>query len=297
MHSFSLHQATETTRHNLIWNANHCHFVSKPTTTAQNLRAAAVALALSALAAPAVLAQDTGSVSRVAAGAPVKSAESQWGLGLGLGTERSPYRDFNDKVQGLPLIYFENQWVSLLGPTLDIKLPSAGPVTFALRARYLGEGYKPGDSSYLAGMDKRKASVWAGIAANWQTDLGNFSGEWLEDASGSSKGRKIKLQVDRRFQHGAFDFTPRLAAHWVDSKYVNYYYGVKTSEALPQRSAYQGDTSTNMELGITVGYALAPRQSLVLDVSTTHYGKGIKNSPLVDHSSSNGVRLGYLYIF
>jgi MipA family protein len=295
MHSFSLLQATQTTGHHLIWNANHGHFASKPTTTAQYLRAAVVALALSALAPPAVLAQDTGSVSSVAAGAPIKNGESQWGLGLGLGTERSPYRDFNDKVQGLPLIYFENQWVSLLGPTLDIKLPSAGPVTFALRMRYLGEGYKAGDSSYLAGMDKRKASLWAGIAATWQNDLGNLSGEWLEDASGNSKGRKIKLQMDRRFQHGAFDFTPRLAAHWVDSKYVNYYYGVKTSEALPLRRAYQGDTSTNMELGITVGYALAPRQSLVLDVGTTHYGKGIKNSPLVDHS--NGVRLGYLYLF
>lgn len=297
MHSFFLPQAAEPANQDLIRSANHGAFASKSTTTAQHLRAAAMALALSSLAAPTVWAQDTSSVSSVTAGAPIKNAESKWGLGLGLGTERSPYRDFNDKVQGLPLIYFENQWVSLLGPTLDIKVPSAGPVTFALRARYSGEGYKAGDSSYLAGMDKRKASLWAGIAATWQNDLGNLSGEWLEDASGNSKGRKIKLQVDRRFQNGAFDFTPRLAAHWVDSKYVNYYYGVKTSEALPQRRAYRGDTSTNMELGITVGYALAPRQSLVLDVSTTHYGKGIKNSPLVDHSSSNGVRLGYLYLF
>lgn len=255
------------------------------------------ALTLCSLTLNPVWAQENTPLRGVTNGSPTNNAESKWGVGLGLATERAPYRDFNDKVQGLPLIFFENQWVSLLGPSLDVKLPSAGPVSFAIRAKYLGDGYKAGDSPYLTGMDKRKASFWAGIAATWRTDLVNVSGEWLEDAAGNSKGRKIKLQVERRFQQGAFDFTPRLAAHWADRKYVNYYYGVKSSEALPQRHAYQGGTSTNMELGLSVGYALAPQQSVFLDVSTTHFGKGIKNSPLVDRSSTNGVRLGYLYLF
>ncbi|WP_291516066.1 MipA/OmpV family protein [Acidovorax sp.] len=249
------------------------------------LRAAVAAVALGALAWPAAWAQDGN-------GAP-----SQWGLGLAVGTERAPYRDFHNKVRGLPLIHFENRWVSVLGPSLDIKLPSAGPVALALRAHYSGEGYKAEDSPYLAGMDERKASFWAGLAATWRTDVVNVSGEWLEDASGKSKGRKIRLQADRRFQHGAFDFTPRLAAHWADSKYVDYYYGVKSSEARPQRRAYQGDASVNMELGLSVGYALAPRQSIHVDISTTHFGSGIKKSPLVDRASTNGVRLGYLHLF
>lgn len=41
---------------------------------------------------------------------------------------------------------YENHWVSLLGTTLDLKLPTAGPMSFRLRARYLDEGYEAEDS-------------------------------------------------------------------------------------------------------------------------------------------------------
>ncbi len=263
---------------------------------AKPLRAVVVVLGLSALACPVAGAQDNSSLGGVTVGAPDNGAESHWGLGLGLGTERAPYRDFHNKALGLPLVYFENRWISIVGPSLDVKLPSVGPVSFSLRARYAGEGYESKDSPYLAGMDHRKASFWTGGAATWRTDLVNVTGELLS-ATGKSKGQKIKLQVDRRFQRGAFDFTPRLAAHWADTKYVDYYYGVRSSEALPQRRAYQGEASVNVELGLSAGYAIAPRQSLFLDISTTHFGQGIKSSPLVDRPSTNGVRLGYMYLF
>lgn len=297
MVSFPFARAHESTR--TLWQQRAAQqaFAPSTSTAARHLRAAVVALALGSLAWPAAWAQDNLARSGVSSGSAANNADYQWGLGVGVAADRAPYRNFNDKVQGLPLVYFENQWVNVFGPSLDVKLPSAGPVSFALRARFLGGGYKAGDSPYLSGMDKRSASVGAGIAATWRNDLVNVSGEWLEDASGKSKGRKIKLEVDRRFQWQAFDVTPHLAAHWADSKYVNYYYGVKSSESLPQRPTYRGDASVNMELGLTVGYALAPRQSVILDIHTTHYGKGIKNSPLVDRSSTNGAHLAYMYRF
>lgn len=282
----------------LRWNSRATKGIIAPTLnpSAKRLHAAVVAVALCALTWPAVWAQDGNVPGSTSGGTSGSSADTRWGLGLGVGTERAPYREFHNKTQGLPLIYFENRWVNVLGPSLDVKLPSIGPVSFTLRARYSGEGYEAKDSPYLAGMSERKASLWTGGTATWRTDVANVSGELLS-ASGKSKGQKFKLQVDRRFQHGAFDFTPRLAAHWLDRKYVDYYYGVKSSEATPQRRAYQGDASVNMELGLTMGYAITPRQSMFLDVSTTHFGSGIKNSPLVDRSSTNGVRLGYMYLF
>ena len=282
----------------LRWRARPATGAPAPTQSpsAKRLRAAVAAVALGALTLPTAWAQDISALGKISGGTSDNRTDPQWGLGLAVGVERAPYRDFNNKAQGLPLIYFDNRWVSVLGPSLDVKLPSIGPVSFMLRARYSGEGYEAKDSPYLAGMGERKASFWTGGAAMWRTDVANVSGELLS-ASGKSKGQKIKLQVDRRFQQGAFDFTPRLAAHWADSKYVDYYYGVKSSEARPQRRSYQGDDSVNMELGLSVGYAIAPRQSMFVDISTTHYGSSIKNSPLVDRSSTNGVRLGYMYLF
>lgn len=84
-------------------------------------------------------------------------------------------------------------------------------------------------------------------------------------------------------------------AQRADSKYVDYHCSMKSSEAPPQRHAYQGDASLNLELGLRVGYAIAPRQSMFLDISTAHLGNGIHDNPLVDHSSTSGLRLGYLY--
>lgn len=223
---------------------------------------------------------------------------SQWGLGVGVGTERKPYRDIGTETRVLPLISFENRWVSFLGANLDLKLPSAGPVSFRLRARYaLGDGYEASDSPFLAGMEERKGSLWLGGAVMWRTDFANLSAELLGDASGNSKGTRFKLGIDRRFQYGAFDFTPRLAANWMDRKYVAYYYGVNASEVRADRPLYEGDATVNVEAGLRIGYALAPKQSIFLDLSTTRLGSNIKDSPLVDRSSQTGVRVGYLYRF
>ena len=224
-------------------------------------------------------------------------AAPAWGLGVGVGMERKPYRDFDNKTRLLPLLTYENKWVSVFGPGIDFKLPSAGQVSFRLRARYSMEGYEASDSPFLAGMDERKDGIWLGGAAIWRNDIANLSAELLGDASGNSKGTKFKLTLDRRFQAGSFDITPRLSATRLDDKYVSYYYGVNAAEVRTGRRFYQGSSAVNLEAGLRVGYALAPRQNIFLDLSTTHLGSSIKDSPLVDRSSQSGVRVGYLYRF
>lgn len=262
----------------------------RPGTTA----AAQASLPLFSLFLLAALAQQPAAAQQK----PVQAeGESSWGLGLGVGMERKPYRDFDNKTRLLPLLTYENKWVSVFGPGIDFKLPSAGPVSFRLRARYSMEGYEASDSPFLAGMDERKDGIWLGGAAIWRNDIANLSAELLGDASGNSKGTKFKLTLDRRFQAGSFDITPRLSATRLDDKYVSYYYGVNAAEVRAGRSFYQGGSAVNLEAGLRVGYALAPRQSVFLDLSTTNLGSSIKDSPLVDRSSQSGVRVGYLYRF
>ncbi len=246
------------------------------------------ALALGGLAAPAAWAEESSEI---------RDSASQWGLGVGLGFERSPYRAFDDKARVLPLILYENRYVSIQGPSLDVKLPSAGPVAFRLRARYAGDGYEAEDSPYLTGMEERKAGVWLGGAAAWRTEAADLSAELLADGSGHSNGTKFKLQLERRFASGAFGLTPRVAAQWLDKNYVGYYYGVRASEARVDRLRYDGRSAVNVELGLRLDYAIAPKQNLFVDFSATRLGSGIKESPLVERSSSTAVRIGYAYRF
>ena len=103
--------------------------------------------------------------------------------------------------------------------------------------------------------------------------------------------------MSRNFRSGALTVTPRIAANWHDDKYVDYYYGVKSTEARAGRARYVGESTTNAEVGVRFGYAVTPRHNVFVDVSATALGSSIKDSPLVEKSSESSVRFGYLYNF
>lgn len=221
----------------------------------------------------------------------------QWALGLSAVVLDKPYRDFDREVLPFPLISYESKWISATVPTFDFKAYSTEPLSLRLRARWSGDGYEAKDSPFLSGMDKRKSSLWGGGALTWKTDFANLSGEVLADAMGNSKGTRAKLQIDRRFAAGKFGFTPRLAAEWVDDKYVNYYYGVQQSEARAGRASYEGKSTTNVQFGLRMDYSPSRHHSMFVDVGATRFGSSIKDSPLVDKTTGTSITLGYAYRF
>ena len=225
------------------------------------------------------------------------SPESKWGIGALVGYETKPYKDFDNKAEALPMLTYENKWVRVFGPGIDLKLGNTGTFSYALTARYSNPGYEASDSSYLEGMDDRKSSFWVGGRVNWKSEVANLSAELLGDASGNSKGQQFKLGIDKRFQLGAVSVVPRAAIIWQDKNYVDYYYGVKTSEARADRAAYTGDAGVSTEFGVRMNYAIAAKQSVFLDLSATALPSSIKDSPLVDSSTKSAIRVGYLYHF
>jgi outer membrane protein len=225
-------------------------------------------------------------------------ADSRWSLGLGAVAIQKAYRDVDSDNMVIPFVNYENKWVSLSGAKLDIKLHSEQSLSFRIRGRYVGsEGYESSDSPFLVGMDERKSSFWAGGAVIWKNDIANVSAELLADVSGNSKGSRFKLQVDRRFGVGKFGVTPRLGMEWYDSRYVNYYYGVKASDARIGRTIYQGDSSSGIEAGMRVDYSPARQHNMFLDFSITQFGNAIKGSPLVEKSNQSTMSIGYIYRF
>lgn len=237
-----------------------------------------------------------------AAAATPSSSSSQWGLGIGVGMSQLPYAGADNKNRALPLLYYENSWVRVLGGTADFKvanwpLGAAGSVALDARLKYDDAGYKPGDSPALTGMDERKGGLWGGGALTWHHPMVRASAAWTADLSGHSKGQKLELQLDRRFGFGNFALTPRVQAQWADKKYVDYYYGVQAHEALPQRAQYTGKAATTLELGVRLDYRIQPRQTVFLDMSATSLPDEIKRSPIVGRSSASRVAVGYLYRF
>lgn len=228
---------------------------------------------------------------------------SAWGLGLGAISTQKPYKGMDRDNKAVPILYYENEWLRVFGPGLELKLPEfdidgSQRIEFSLLTKFDGSGYKAKDSSFFTGMNKRKSGVWVGGKASWKNDLADLSAEWVTDAAGASKGSRFELALEKDFRFGhQVMLTPRLGASWLDKKYVDYYYGVRTSEATASRAAYLGKSTVNTELGLRAMYRFDRQNSVVLDLSVKALGKEIKNSPLVNRRQENQVFMGYLYRF
>lgn len=217
--------------------------------------------------------------------------------GIGVGVSQAPYRDVDARTRVLPLVVYENAWLSVALPSASLKLGNAGPVALRLKARYGFEGYEADDSAFLAGMDKRRGGLWLGPALAWRSPVGQLSFEWLGDSLGRSKGSQWQLQWERRLEFGDLTLTPRLALHGLDRNYVDYYYGVKPHEATAARPAFAGDSARQTELGLRLGYRLGERDSLFADLSARRLGGSAADSPLLERRGQTGFFAGYLYRF
>lgn len=230
-------------------------------------------------------------------------SETSWSLGVGVISEQKPYTGIDREYMPLPLIQFENKYVHIFGPQIGLKLPGldisdSQRLDFSIVGKYDGSGYKAKDAPILDGMSKRKSGFWAGAEAEWKNDVVDVKATWLADVSGNSKGQTFSLGLERSWHFGgSMMLTPRVEATWYDKKYVDYYFGVRDSEARAGRSAYTGKAGTGIEVGVRGVYLFDQRHSMFLDVGISSLPKGIKDSPLVDRSTENRVMLGYMYRF
>ncbi|HEY1397989.1 MipA/OmpV family protein [Roseateles sp.] len=236
-------------------------------------------------------------------GGPGQDGESSWGLGIGAVSSQKAYTGYDRETKVLPMLSYENRWVKLSGLGLTGKLPSwtinpTQRVDFGLVAKLDLGGYEQDDAPILNGMAERKGGVWVGAKAEWKTDMFDLGGQWTADASGHSKGQKFELTLEKTWRLGGqWMLTPRLGANWVDKKYVDYYYGVRAEEARAGRAFYQGKSTTNAEVGLRTMYLFDRHHAMLLDLSVTGLGSGIKDSSLVDRSTENRVFVGYQYRF
>ena len=83
---------------------------------------------------------------------------------------------------------------------------------------------------------------------------------------------------------------------WQDKKNVDYYFGVRDSEARIDRAAYEGKPALNSEFGLRGNDMFDQHHSLLLAIKATRLAREI-NSPLVDSSTKNSALFGYLYRF
>ena len=233
-----------------------------------------------------------------------KPEDSSWGLGAAVVSTQKAYKGTDREAKILPMLSYENKYVKLSGPNLELKLPGiefgdSQRLNFGVVAKLFGPGgYEASDSPALAGMAEREQSIWAGAKVEWKNNLADVKLELLGDASGNSKGQRVVLGVERKWKLSpSIMLVPQVGVEWVDDKYVDYYYGVRASEAIAGRPVYVGQSAVNAEVSVAGIYRFDKHHSMTLNVGVKALGKEIKDSPIVDRSTESRVALDYTYRF
>jgi outer membrane protein len=262
-------------------------------------------LALLAGTAAGAAAQDPPAPPANGGGPPDEPKPSySWGVAIAGITQQQPYTGIKRFNFAIPLVFFENNWLQLMGPRLDIKVPSVKwgkeqELSFGAGVNLFGfNGYKPKDAPILNGMEERKNGIFAGPFAKWSNPIVNVTGEWMLDASRNSKGQRFSIGAERSWFVGQrVMLTPGASVVWLDEKYANYYYGVRSAEARGDRPAYALDGAVNVDFNLRVDYMFDRKQSVFVMLQHTALDSKIKDSPLVDRSSEMMLFVGYLYRF
>ncbi len=99
------------------------------------------------------------------------------------------------------------------------------------------------------------------------------------------QGQQASLGLEHTWFVGQrFMFTPSATLTWLDRKYADYYYGVRSTEARADRPAYFADSTMNAEFELRTDYLIDPKQMLFVSLGYTALGSEIKDSPLTDRS-------------
>jgi len=221
--------------------------------------------------------------------------EDHWRGFLGAGTIALDHPVADRQAFVLPLVsvsYRDTVYWSLgqAGVWLLKSDDRSARLGLAVKAR---GGYDPEDYDGLVGMEKRHTSVEAGLNGKWWTRLVGLSFGYFTDVTDKSNGNSAQLGLSHSFRLSSkWSLTPSVGAEWLSDEVVNYYYGVRASEAIPGRPAYTGQSTVNLRGAMMVHYKMARAWSLFGGASITHLGTGMTDSPIIIQDNVAAVFVG-----
>jgi outer membrane scaffolding protein for murein synthesis (MipA/OmpV family) len=221
------------------------------------------------------------------AAAQAPSGASGWSGTLGVGPVAFPRYIGGKDLQVLPLpiayvSYEEWFYVELYraGAYVWGSEDKKKGISFSVEPRL---GFHSKDGARLEGMATRRGSISGGPTFDWQSGANAFSLGYFTDLSHASGGGYADVLMNRTFIHDErWDASWTVEITRLDSKIVDYYFGVPLSEATPTRPQYEPGASTNVTLWLTGQYNLTKREALMFGTNLMRLGRAAADSPIVE---------------
>lgn len=143
-------------------------------------------------------------------------------------------------------------------------------------------GFKADADSALTGMAERKTALETGVNGLVVTPVGGLDVAVLKDIAGASDGQIAKAQWYVPFRDDADgEWFATLAVERQNEKTANYYYGIRTAEALVGRPAFQPGALTHWSLYLGGHQRLTGQWVAVAGVRQFWLDNALKASSLV----------------
>ncbi|WP_251358171.1 MipA/OmpV family protein [Kangiella sp. TOML190] len=222
-----------------------------------------------------------------------------WLWGIGALADYHIYDDVGTRTFIGPYIGYKGEKFSFIGPEFRYKFYEKDGFRIAGQLSLLawGHGYEEDDSSLFEGMEDRDFSFGPGIVLGYKTGPWDFEFNSAFDALNNSEGMELMAKASYKFHLGSFSLKPMVALDYFDEDYMDYYYGVKASEATLARPQFSADSSLNKVLGITLTTNEFFGGVTSLSVQNIWYDSDIEDSPLVDDDSNVRVLLSFTRFF
>lgn len=216
---------------------------------------------------------------------PLQTHAGQWGLGLGVASQGQPQRGSESQVFVLPFPSYQGERLSLDFGNVRYALSRSDRFRFAVEGQIRFDGYDPTESPALAGLEERDATLDAGFSLTSTRAWGVASLKAVGDVLGVHEGFEVSASYEYPMQLGSWVVSPSIGVSWLSEELVDYYYGVRTSEAMPDRPAYFGDSAINASAGVNAVYRLGTNWDLLAGMQYVRFSGEITDSPIIadDH--------------
>ncbi|HKL78163.1 MAG TPA: MipA/OmpV family protein [Gammaproteobacteria bacterium] len=202
-------------------------------------------------------------------------------LGAGAVAAPSPYKGVSSHVTPVPFINLQRERFFLRGVQAGWRLWQTNGASLAAVAQPQFQGYEPGDSPALAGMDRRRWSVDGGLQLTARRGDLRLSLQALHDLLGRHNGLLASAGVSYELGDPRRTVAPGVGLEWEGPDYVAYYYGVRPAEGRPGRPAYDGRGALNPYIGVQARYGFGGHWGLFAYLRHRWLDDAITDSPIV----------------
>lgn len=189
----------------------------------------------------------------------------------------------------VPMIGYFGERLQVVGPNITYKLIKDPLYNFFINLSAIGDRYE----SHNIGLRDTSLNANVGLRILFLTL------KYGHDISGRYKGNTLEFIAAWRFILSEKLFImPRYRRLHLDSRYVNFYYGITQDEADGgPYTFYQSGNAINESVGLTTTYKLFEGQSIALSADYTFLHENIYKSPTTSRKSYLTASLFWNYTF